>query len=95
MSLTNIIKEKAHHLGFALTGVTTPDPPPHWPVYEQWLSMGRHGSMDYLADRRRADPRLVLPECRSILVLAVSYPDPGSVAQNEGPHPAGCVAAFA
>ena len=95
MSLTQAVKNEARRLGFSLAGVTTPEPPPHWPVYEHWLSMGRHGSMDYLADRRRADPRLVLPECRSILVLAVSYPDPGPAAQNEGLRPAGRVAAYA
>jgi len=32
--------------------------------------------MNYLNDRRRADPLLVLPECRSILVLALRYPNP-------------------
>ena len=36
--------------------------------------------MNYLANDRsracRADPRLILPECKSILVLALPYPDP-------------------
>jgi len=95
MYLTNIIKDEARRLGFALVGVTTPEAPPHWPTYEHWLSMGRHGSMDYLSDRRRADPRLVLPECHSILVLAVRYPNPESATQNKGPRPAGRVAAYA
>ena len=95
MSLKNVIKTEARLLGFPLVGVTTPEPPPHWPAYEHWLFMGRHGSMDYLADRRRADPHLVLPECYSILVLAVRYPNPESAAQNKGPHPAGRVAAYA
>lgn len=95
MSLTQAVKNEARRLGFSLAGVTTPESPPHWPAYEHWLSMGRHGSMDYLADPRRADPRLVLSECRSILVLAVSYPDPESAAQNKGPRPAGRVAAYA
>jgi epoxyqueuosine reductase len=95
VSLTQAVKNKAHGLGFSLAGVTTPEPPPHWTAYEHWLSMGRHGSMNYLADRRRANPHLVLPECRSILALAVSYPDPESAAQNESPRPAGRVASYA
>jgi len=95
VSLTQAVKNEAHRLGFTLAGVTTPKPPPHWLAYELWLSKGRHGSMDYLDDRRRADPRMVLPGCRSILVLAVGYPNPGSVAQNKSPHPAGRVAAYA
>jgi len=95
MSLTTTIKDKAHLLGFPLVGVTTPEPPPHWPAYVHWLSMGRHGSMFYLADRRRADPRLVLPGCRSILVLGVRYPNPVSSPQNKTPRPAGRIAAYA
>jgi epoxyqueuosine reductase len=95
MSLTQAVKNKARRLGFPLVGITTPEPPPHWSAYENWLSKGRHGSMNYLTDPRRADPRLVLPECCSILVLAVRYPRPESDAQNEGARPVGRVAAYA
>jgi epoxyqueuosine reductase len=95
VSLTQAVKNEAHRLGFSLVGVTTPEPPPHWTAYEHWLSMGRHGSMDYLNDRRRADPRRVLPECHSILMLAVKYPNPESVVQPKSPHPIGRVASYA
>src|SRR5436190_18149255 len=77
------IEAKALQLGFILAGVTTPDPPPHYSTFENWLAQDQHGTMDYLAtDRsraRRADPRQILPECKSILVLATSYnpPSPG------------------
>lgn len=80
MSLTKKVKAKARELGFDLVGVTTPDPPPHMDVYENWLAAGRHGEMGYLeterARWRRADPRRILPECRSILVLGAPYPRP-------------------
>jgi epoxyqueuosine reductase len=79
-SLTEAIKSQAHNLGFQLVGVTMPDPPPHYAVYEGWLEAGRHGEMAYLASERarqhRADPREILPECRSILVLGIRYPAP-------------------
>lgn len=79
------IKKEAHRLGFVLAGFTTPDPPPHLPVFENWLMQGRHASMDYLAgDRsraRRANPRSIMPECRSILVLATPYSDPSVTAR--------------
>jgi len=78
VSLAQIIKTEAIRLGFALVGITTPESPPHWPAYEHWLAMGHHGSMNYLTDYRRANPHLVLPECRSILVLALRYPNPGT-----------------
>ena len=74
------IKEKATQLGFVLAGVTTPEPPPHFSTFESWLAQGQHGTMDYLADERsrirRADPREILPECKSILVLATPYSPP-------------------
>ena len=74
------IKVKARELGFILAGVTTPEPPPHFSTFEHWLAQGRHGTMDYLATERsrtrRADPRQILPECKSILVLATPYSSP-------------------
>jgi epoxyqueuosine reductase len=77
-SLTQAVKAEAHRLGFSLVGVTTPDPPSHLAVFESWLAQGRHGEMAYLANersrRRRADPRQILPECQSILVLGLPYP---------------------
>ena len=80
--LETLIKQEARRLGFVLAGVTTPDPPPHLSIFENWLMGGRHAAMDYLADdrsrARRADPRLILPECKSILVLAVPYSTPSN-----------------
>jgi epoxyqueuosine reductase len=75
--LKQTIKEKARQLGFILAGVTLPEPPAHYSTFESWLAQGHHGTMDYLANERsrarRADPKLILPECRSILVLATPY----------------------
>jgi epoxyqueuosine reductase len=79
-TLRQKIEAQARRLGFQLVGVAPPDPPPHLEVYESWLEAGRHGEMAYLATerarQRRADPRLILPECRSILVLGMRYPTP-------------------
>jgi epoxyqueuosine reductase len=94
MPLTEIIKNEARRLGFALAGVTTPEPPPHWSVYKNWLALGRHASMNYLADPRRADPLLVLPECKSILVLAMTYPSPKADWAIES-HATGQIASYA
>ena len=79
-SLKQSIEDEARRLGFVLAGVTTPDPPAHSSTFEAWLAKGRHATMGYLAtDRaraRRADPRLILPGCKSILVLAIPYSKP-------------------
>lgn len=78
--LTQKIKERARQLGFPLAGVTTPDPPSHVDFFQNWLQAGYQASMDWIATERslerRADPREILPECRSILVLGSPYPAP-------------------
>ncbi len=94
MSLTQAIRAEAYRLGFSLAGFTTPDPPPHWSEYQHWLAMGRHGSMQYLEDPRRSDPRSVLPGCRTILLLALSYPNPGPAGRSPGMD-RGIIAAYA
>ena len=75
--LTEKIKIKSSQLGFTLAGVTSSEPPPHYNVFEEWLNAGKHGTMNYLAlersRTRRADPKQILPECKSILVLALPY----------------------
>ena len=80
VNLEQTIKDKARQLGFVLAGVTTPEPPPHYSTFEHWLAQNRQGTMDYLATERsrirRADPRQIIPECKSILVLATPYSSP-------------------
>jgi epoxyqueuosine reductase len=87
-NLKQIIKDKARQLGFILAGVTTPDPPPHYSTFENWLAQNHHGTMGYLATEkaiaRRADPKQILPECKSILVLGTAYPSPSGRGQGEG-----------
>ena len=99
MLTSQAIKNEARYLGFTLAGITSPAPPLHLSAYENWLRLGRHGSMEYLANERartcRRDPRLILAECRSILILGVRYPDPKTVLLNEKAGPSGRVAAYA
>lgn len=107
MTLVHRIKTHARSLGFDLVGVTSPDPPAHVEFYERWLSAGYHGSMAYLATERarerRRDPRLILPDCRSIIVLGMRYyPAPqigwrqGATADDASPERlTGQVAAYA
>jgi epoxyqueuosine reductase len=91
-----LLKKQAKREGFDLVGVTTPDSPPHFDVYQEWLRAGHHGEMGYLATDRalegRRDPRKIMPHCRSILVLATSYRTP-STESTGGQSPA--VAAYA
>ena len=82
--MKQLIKDKARQLGFFLAGATLPNPPPHYSTFEHWLAQGHHGNMNYLATERararRANPREILPECKSILVLATPYSPPPPLA---------------
>jgi epoxyqueuosine reductase len=103
MSLNERIKAEAYRLGFDLAGVTAPEVPPHFAEYKDWVEKGRQAEMDYLASQRaierRADPRLILLECRSILVLGMRYPDPREAeiyqSAKTSTGPSGKVAAYA
>jgi epoxyqueuosine reductase len=76
-ALKQAIKEKTRQLGFVLAGVTSSEPSTHYNIFEEWLDQKKHGTMNYLAEERsrirRANPKQILPECKSILVLAIPY----------------------
>jgi epoxyqueuosine reductase len=76
-ALTIKVKEAARRLGFDLVGITDPSAPHHLDVYQRWIEVGRHGGMSYLATERayqaRANPNLLLPDCRSIVIVGVNY----------------------
>jgi epoxyqueuosine reductase len=74
---TKRVKEQAHRLGFDLVGVTYPAPSAHIAFYADWLARGCHAEMDYLARpdgvEKRADPRRIMPQVRSIVVVGMNY----------------------
>lgn len=76
-ALKKSLIEKAHQLGFRLVGVTSAQPPASYPKFKEWVAEGLQAGMGYLATdyslSRRSDPRQILPECRSIVVLGVPY----------------------
>ena len=69
------IKQQARELGFDLVGITTADPPPHAAQYQQWLANGFHGEMGYMQRNaaKRVAPTEVLPNVRSIIIVAMNY----------------------
>ncbi len=97
--LAQALKQKARQLGFTLAGLTIPAAPEHFDVFERWLAANQHAQMAYLADKtaieRRADPKRILPECQSILVLGIPYSNPSPVSPLNEPSPRGRVAAYA
>jgi epoxyqueuosine reductase len=79
--LSKKIKERAAELGFAKVGIV-----PALPLdderarLEEWLRRGFHGEMRWMArdPRLRTDPRLLLPDARSVVVVALNYYTPHS-----------------
>lgn len=43
--------------------------------FEAWIDGGKHGTMEYMEryHEQRRDPKLLLPEAKSVIVIAVSY----------------------
>lgn len=88
MSLTEEIKAHAAYLGFDLAGVTTADPPRYGAYYAEWIAQGMAGEMAYLGRQieKRQDPGQVLPNARSLVVVAMNYRCPDSDPIPDGTH---------
>ena len=63
--------------GFHRVGVVPVAPSARTALYRDWLAAGHHGDMAYLATEPhlagRADIRAVLPEARTVIVVALAY----------------------
>lgn len=94
--LAHRLRSRAHELGFNLCAITTAEPPQSGDRFLQALSEGRHAEMQWLARnaQKRLDPRLVLPDARSVIVLAAAY-DPGPPAATRCDVAPGVVARYA
>jgi epoxyqueuosine reductase len=76
-------------LGFDATAVAAPALAPQARQgLADFLADGRHGDMEWLADRpaRRGDPRVLWPDVRSVVMLGVNYgPDHDPIALTRRP----------
>jgi epoxyqueuosine reductase len=75
-TLRQMIDREAKLAGFDAVAVTAPDAIPLAPGrLKQFVDEGFHGTMDWIAEtlERRADPRTLWPEVRSIIVLGMNY----------------------
>ncbi len=75
-SLSQEIKKAAQNLGFDLGGIAPAGEAPHWDRLCEWVERGFHAGMEYLPRRLAAyrHPSAVLPGCRSLVMVAASYP---------------------
>lgn len=96
--LTASLRERAHALGFETMRVARPDAIPlAADRLRAFLADGRHGTMAWMAANadRRGDPRVLWPEVRSVIMLAMSYaPETDPLDALEAPL-AGVVSTYA
>ncbi|WCT72714.1 tRNA epoxyqueuosine(34) reductase QueG [Sphingomonas naphthae] len=70
------LKAEAGALGFVQCGIARADAIPGAAErLAQWLALGSHGSMGWMADRshQRGSPAALWPEVRSVVMLGMSY----------------------
>lgn len=76
IALKPALLAQAHAAGFDAIGISPPDAigaaAAH---FQEFLNLGRHGDMDWLAAKadRRADPCVLWPEVRSVIMLGMNY----------------------
>ncbi|MBS3649015.1 tRNA epoxyqueuosine(34) reductase QueG [Pseudaminobacter sp. 19-2017] len=74
--LRAFLDKEARAAGFDRVAVTSPDAIPLAPErLADFVANGRHGSMEWMQETlaRRGDPRVLWPEVRSIIMLAMNY----------------------
>ena len=70
------IKSRLMSEGFEVCGITSPDSiKKSKSALREFLANDWHGSMEWMAanEERRADPRVIWPEARSIIVVGMNY----------------------
>ncbi len=84
----SLIKAQAYGLGFDLAGITALGPAETADAFEDWLSRGYAGDMEYLSRgaAKRRDTRLPFEPARSAIVVGLNY---------GGMSPSGPVARYA
>ncbi|ABD05374.1 4Fe-4S ferredoxin, iron-sulfur binding [Rhodopseudomonas palustris HaA2] len=92
------LRRHAQALGFDAIGVCAPDATPH--ALEQllaYLDAGYHGEMAWLTDRpeRRADPRVMWSEVRSVIMLGVNYGPDADPRWGHGATDRGAISVYA
>ena len=81
------VKARATALDFIACGITDPAPTAHATELDAWLARGYAGTMRYLhrQARRRKDPRSIMPEARSVVVVLDNYYTDNSADSEDAP----------
>lgn len=92
------IEARARELGFDQVGFAPARTPDHAGWFREWLDRGWHGELEYMARedtvRRRLSLEEALPDCRSVIVVSMTYAGeapaaPGGRADGRAPPGSG------
>jgi len=78
-SFAEKIRSKAFEVGFQKVGIAPATPlPVEAERLHAWLENGHHAAMSWMVrePEKRTDPRLIFPEARSVIALALNYYTP-------------------
>jgi epoxyqueuosine reductase len=83
--ISDLIQVKSNELGLSLIGITDPSEPAGYTLFKNWIAQKHYGTMNYLDTQRsrelRENPYLLMPKCKSIIVVGFPYP-PGNSSNN-------------
>ncbi|MBW4447511.1 MAG: tRNA epoxyqueuosine(34) reductase QueG [Spirirestis rafaelensis WJT71-NPBG6] len=82
---SSVVKEKALELGFHKVGIAAVDETDarNAQRLQAWLELGYHADMEWMALPKRQDIRLVMPEARSVICVALNYYTPHQRPEGE------------
>jgi len=76
VSFTEQIRQKALEIGFHKVGIVRAEPlQAEGERLKEWLAKNYHGEMQWMErePEKRADPKLIFPDAKSIVVVALNY----------------------
>ncbi len=97
-TLRAALAARAKKLGFSAFGITSPAAVPELGQrLREWLAAGEHGDMIWMAQEpeRRASPRALWGEMRSIIMLGLDAPPASSPLEGLAQREAGLIATYA
>lgn len=91
------VRALARAEGLPLVGFVRAAPVAHHADFERWLEAGYAAEMTYLGRdaAQRRDPRELMPSCRSVIVVALSYAHADGLIPFEHLAPRGTIARYA
>lgn len=83
---TQLVKQLSRELGFSYCGISKAGfLEEEAPRLEEWLKRGYHGKMKYMENHfdKRLDPRLLVPDAKSVISLLYNYYPKRDLAKND------------